>query len=77
MPNGLTVERRNCRITVFDSLRKCSAVYSVDADGILICESGFDHSQYRYAVRALLDANYSAASLLRSSAFISFQREAA
>ena len=52
--SGLTVERTaNGHVKVFDSASKRSTVYSVDADGIILCIDGFDHSKYRYAVRLL------------------------
>jgi hypothetical protein len=54
MSNGLTVERlQNGRVRVFDSACKWNTVYLV-FDNIILCESGFDHSRYRYAVRNLL-----------------------
>jgi hypothetical protein len=55
MGNGLTVVRlSNGHISVFDSASQRTTIYSIDADGIILCESGKDHSQYRYAVRHLL-----------------------
>jgi hypothetical protein len=53
MSNGLTVERlKDGRISVFDSSCKWTTVY-IQFEGILLCESGHDHSKYRYAVREL------------------------
>lgn len=55
MGYGLTVVRlSDGRISVFDSATQQTTIYAIDADGIILCESGKDDSQYRYAVRRLL-----------------------
>ncbi len=55
MQKGLTVQRLSIsRFSVFDSSTKQTTVYGFDEHGIMLCESGHDHSQYRYAVRRLL-----------------------
>jgi hypothetical protein len=55
MGHGLTVERTDVNhVRVFDSACQWSTVY-VLFEGLILCESGIDHSKYRYAVRELLD----------------------